>query len=138
MSICFNYFKVLLSVIILLAISEPCCAQFYLQQNGYIDRIPVSIQIDEHAIPPFNLNDYMVHNMKSLSAGLKIKQGSISIGFIIDTNGRIIEPKLYNYSAEEFCTITNKDILKLLSNIPAWKPAKKKGKKVPIFYALQL
>ena len=59
------------------------------------------------------------------------KQGKFVFEFIIDVDGRLIGPRVYGKESTEV-TPWEKEWLKTLGAMPAWKPGKCGRKKVPV------
>ena len=64
-------------------------------------------------------------------------QGSVTCSFIIDNNGNLIAPEIYKKAADNY-TALEKEILKVLSTSPKWRPGKCGDKKVPVRVTLPL
>lgn len=60
--------------------------------------------------------------------------GKIYIRFIVDKEGNIREPKIFKGSG--CCPELDKEALKVVSNMPRWKPGRLKGKAVNVLYTL--
>lgn len=61
----------------------------------------------------------------------EVFQGSFSLEFIIDETVNIIGERIYNKSRENY-TAAERELLKVLRNMPKWKPGKCNGKPVPV------
>lgn len=60
--------------------------------------------------------------------------GKIYIRFTVDKNGNIREPKIFKGSG--CCPQLDKEVLRVVSNMPQWNPGKLKGTPVNVLYTL--
>lgn len=65
-------------------------------------------------------------------------QGSVFVTFVIDTLGRATRPCIFKRLHQGGMTPLEKEMLAVVANMPRWKPAALKGKKVPVRYYLPL
>jgi TonB family protein len=61
-------------------------------------------------------------------------QGKVIVRFIVDENGRIIEPEILKSDNP----LLDEAALKSLDNCPEWAPGKYKGKPVKVYFAMPL
>lgn len=79
------------------------------------------------------LDQYVLENFKINRKDKKLNtKGEIIVKFFIDSDGTVITPKLLNKGLSKEL---NKEALRLISNMPKWKPATKNSKAVKTMYA---
>ena len=64
-----------------------------------------------------------------LEPGSKV---SVQVQFIVDKNGTITGMKILKSGGELF----NKEVLRVLNKMPAWKPGRQNGMQVPVYFEL--
>ena len=79
------------------------------------------------------LDNYILDNLKINRKDKKLKtQGEIIVKFFIGIDGSVLKPTILNKGLSEKL---NKEALRIISNMPKWKPATKNGKLVETMYA---
>lgn len=111
--------------------------------EGGIDRTDASLEklgdITPYATveskPTFNGGDadsfvkYVQQNLQYPQNALDNDiEGKVTVNFIVDANGKIRNAQVVNGADEEL----NAEALRVVSNAPAWTPAKQNGKNVPV------
>ena len=77
--------------------------------------------------------DYIYANLEYPEEAIKKgTEGMNIVQFVIDTNGNVTEPKLVRDIGDG----TGAAALKVVENMPKWRPAYQKGKVVPLLYTL--
>lgn len=61
-------------------------------------------------------------------------QGKVFVVFIIDENGKVIEPKI----ARGVDPILDQEAIRVVTAMPAWKPGKQRGKNVRVSYTVPI
>lgn len=94
--------------------------------------------VDEE--PSFNggmigITSYLFKNFKQVEN--KYHQSSFVFEFIIDIDGKVITPRIYN-KAEKDLTEAEKFLLEQFKKMPKWESGKCKGKIVPVLVKLPL
>lgn len=103
-----------------------------------------AIQVDKGAEFDGDLNEYISNNMKYPKEAMdKGIEGRVVIGFKIDEEGNVIEPKVVteNYSQVNGVkgdnmqpNILAEAAMDVIRKMPKWTPAEKDGKKVAMYY----
>lgn len=76
---------------------------------------------------------YMQNNMKYPEDAKKQKiEGRVVVGFIVEKDGSITEV----HSLRAVHPLLEQEAIRVVSNMPKWKPGKVKGKAVRVSYAL--
>ena len=77
--------------------------------------------------------DYIKTNMRyPASAKEKGTQGRVTVQFVVDKDGSIKEPKLLRSVDKDM----DAEALRLISNMPKWKPGRQKGQPVAVKYTV--
>lgn len=90
----------------------------------YVDRMP------EFGKGEISLADYFTRNFHYPEEQLN-PQGSIWLVFIVDEKGKVQKQTVFNKRKEEFTSI-DREALRILSVMPAWRPGTCNGIKVPV------
>ncbi|KAA2238838.1 hypothetical protein F0L74_21730 [Chitinophaga agrisoli] len=64
-------------------------------------------------------------------------QASFQLQFVIDVTGKLIAPGIQNKQPARY-TNAEKELLRVLSIMPKWRPGECRGKKVPVKVMLPL
>ena len=79
------------------------------------------------------LMSYLKDNMRyPVSAKEKGTQGRVTVQFVVDKDGSIKEPKLLRSVDKDM----DAEALRLISNMPKWKPGRQKGQPVAVKYTV--
>jgi hypothetical protein len=79
------------------------------------------------------LDNYILENLKINRKDKRLNTtGEISVKFFIGTDGSILTPTLLNKGLSKQL---NKEALRVIANMPKWKPATKNGEIVKTMYA---
>ena len=77
------------------------------------------------------LMSYLKDNMRyPASAKEKGTQGRVTVQFVVDKDGSIKEPKLLRSVDKDM----DAEALRLISNMPKWKPGRQEGQPVAVKY----
>jgi periplasmic protein TonB len=87
--------------------------------------------------PRFNgdLNAYLASNLQ-LPVENKATGGRVVVEFLIDTVGRISNVYVMSRKPNAALSPLEKEVLRVVRNMPPWIPGKLKGKKVAVKYSL--
>jgi TonB family protein len=86
-------------------------------------------------MPAFNgdLADYLSKNLRYPETAQKEhRQGKVIVQFIVKADGRIRQPKILKGANADL----NEESLRLIMNMPAWKPGKNNGHEVDTYFTL--
>jgi protein TonB len=61
----------------------------------------------------------------------QVFQGSIVCSFIIESNGNLTNPEIYNKARSDYSVI-DKEMLRVIEMSPKWQPGLCRNKKVPV------
>lgn len=99
------------------------------------DSTTVYYYADPMPVFPGNLEKYIKQQLASSKTAPKDKvNGNVRVQFLIMRNGTVANPKIKK-SLREDC---DKEALKLIQDMPAWKPGLKDGKPVIVSYSLDV
>jgi len=65
-------------------------------------------------------------------------QGSIYLSFTIDTTGKVRNACVLNSKGQNDLTPSEKEMLRIIKEMPAWLPGEQNGKRVPVHYDLPI
>jgi protein TonB len=101
-----------------------------LEAKTYFDTVDVQ--------PAFkgNLGEYLVKNLK-VPAGTKFPP-KITTQMWIDTLGRITHVEILDKTARAPVTPLEKEVVRVVKNMPRWEPGRYNGKKVTVKYSLPI
>jgi TonB family protein len=77
------------------------------------------------------LNDNLVYPQK---AKIDHIQGRVYVGFMVDRNGKIVNPRILSSASEEL----DKEALRVVSIMPDWKPGTAGGSPMDVQYILPI
>jgi len=81
------------------------------------------------------LMDYIMKNLRyPLEAKVKGVEGRVIIKFVVDKEGKVTSPEVIR-GLDESC---NNEALRVVREMPDWKPGLQDGKKVPVFFTLPI
>ncbi|WP_420150838.1 energy transducer TonB [Spirosoma sp.] len=125
----------LLSLLLLSALCSP------IQIQNYSPAKPDQSLVTNADEPPQfpggmdKLADYLKKNLQYPKAARKAKlEGRIVVNFVVTSEGRIEDVKLYN----SLGLGTDEEAIRLVENMPIWIPAKQGGKAVNARYNLPI
>jgi TonB family protein len=79
------------------------------------------------------LVEFMVKNIKYPAQAQKDSiQGKVYVNFVVDTAGKVVETKVLR----GVHPLLDKEAVRVVELMPAWKPGKQKGVPVRVFYTL--
>ena len=80
-----------------------------------------------------NVQDYIARHVQYPEEALKNKvEGKVYVQFVIDTAGNVVEPKVIRGVSPEL----DAEALRVVSEMPAWKPGMQRGKPVRVSFTL--
>lgn len=83
--------------------------------------------------PEGNVQQYIAWNLHYPEKALKDKvEGKVFVQFVIDTTGKVVEPKVIKSVSPEL----DAEALRVVSEMPAWKPGMQRGKPVRVSFTL--
>lgn len=83
--------------------------------------------------PDGNVQQYIAWNLHYPEKALKNKvEGKVFVQFVIDTTGKVVEPKVIKSVSPEL----DAEALRVVSGMPAWKPGMQRGKPVRVSFTL--
>lgn len=83
--------------------------------------------------PEGNVQQYIAWNLHYPEKALKDKvEGKVFVQFVIDTTGKVVEPKVIRGVSPEL----DAEALRVVSEMPAWKPGMQRGKPVRVSFTL--
>lgn len=83
--------------------------------------------------PEGNVQQYIAWNLHYPEKALKNKvEGKVFVQFVIDTTGKVVEPKVIKSVSPEL----DAEALRVVSEMPAWKPGMQRGKPVRVSFTL--
>ena len=92
-------------------------------------------RVDVMPNPGYELNAYLIKNLKYPEIARKNKvEGKVMVRFIVDEQGRITDPEVTR-GVGSGC---DEEALRVIKNMPPWKPAMNKGKPVKVYYVLPI
>ena len=80
----------------------------------------------DEALMKFLMNN-IIYPVKAQEQNI---QGKVTVGFIVDENGKVIEPEV----ARSVHPLLDAEALRVIKSMPAWIPGKQKGKNVSVRY----
>ena len=130
----------LVAVIMLCNISQRVFAQRTNKKidNTLIQQDKVFTQVEQ--MPEFpggedSLRMFLKNNIKyPAEAKAKKIEGMVYFTFVVDTMGKIINPKMLR-GIDPLC---DAEALRVISSMPAWKPGMQNNKKVPVQFNLPI
>lgn len=78
------------------------------------------------------LYSYMSKNIKFNYDSIEIYRTKFFTSFVIDTCGNVRNADIENRQFTDIYSTNEKTILEVINKMPAWIPAKHKGRKVPV------
>ena len=82
---------------------------------------------------PYNLSEYFAANLHYPKAAMdRYAEGKVLVEFVIDETGKITDPVIKKSVDLDL----NKEALRVVANMPAWKPGRQNGKNVRVYYTL--
>ena len=100
------------------------------QTNKVYDKVEV---MPEYPGGMEALLEYMMNNVKYPEKAEKQKiEGRVIVGFIVEKDGSISEV----HSLKAVHPLLDQEAMRLVNNMPKWKPGKVKGKAVRVSFAL--
>lgn len=83
--------------------------------------------------PEGNVQQYIAWNLHYPEKALKDKvEGKVFVQFVIDTTGKVVEPKVIKSVSPEL----DAEALRVVSEMPAWNPGMQRGKPVRVSFTL--
>lgn len=77
--------------------------------------------------------EYVQSNIKYPSSALENgDEGRVLVSFVVDENGKIVNPKV----VKGVNAALDAEALRVISEAPAWTPAKAAGKNIPVTYTM--
>ena len=103
-------------------------SELYSDHHVYVnpEQMPVFIQGD--------LNEWLLGNIRYPDTLENIVQ-KLVIAFVIDTNGKVVEPKIARSSGNKWM---DNEGLRLARSMPNWKPGMLDGRKVRMSFSLPI
>jgi hypothetical protein len=83
-----------------------------------------------------NLNQYLASHVK-VPKGTKL-EGRITTNFVVDTAGKVGMVTIAGKGPKDKLTPLEKEIVRVVSNMPPWIPGKLHGRHVPVKYSLPI
>ena len=91
------------------------------------------VEEDFPRFPEGNVQQYIAWNLHYPEKALKDKvEGKVYVQFVIDTTGKVVEPKVIRGVSPEL----DAEALRVVSEMPAWKPGMQRGKPVRVSFTL--
>ncbi len=91
------------------------------------------VEEDFPRFPDGNVQQYIAWNLHYPEKALKDKvEGKVYVQFVIDTTGKVVEPKVIRGVSPEL----DAEALRVVSEMPAWKPGMQRGKPVRVSFTL--
>lgn len=115
----------------------------YAQTNGNNDSAPnadttIFQFVEWMPEPGFNLNEYLAKNMKYPKEVVSNNiEGKVYVRFVINTDGSITHPEITGRRIENG-ELLEKESIRVVKNMPKWKPGKQNGQPVRVRYVLPL
>jgi hypothetical protein len=81
---------------------------------------------------------YVANNVKYSVADIEDMQTTIYAKFVIDTSGKVSEACILRPLYENRFTELEKEFLRILMDMPKWKPGEHNGKKVAVWFIIPL
>lgn len=125
---------ILLSVVAvcLICISTSSFAQ---EKTGKKDEVEKFKRVDEMPRADYDLNEYLTKNLKYPEKAKRNKvEGKVMVRFVVDELGRINDPEVMR-GVGSGC---DEEALRVVKNMPPWKPAMDKGKPIKVHYVLPI
>jgi len=88
-------------------------------------------------MPQFNgdVHQYIKEHLQYPPTALQQQtEGRVTLKFIIDTSGKILQPEIVRSTD----TVFNKEALRIIRQMPPWKPGKNNGHSVNTTYTLPI
>ncbi len=99
--------------------------------HSYVEEPPV-FPGGNSALQSF-LKEQLVYPATALENDI---EGSCYVKFVIDENGKVLNPKIMRGFPD--CDACNKEAIRLVSTMPDWTPGKNGGKAVKSYYVLKI
>jgi TonB family protein len=83
-----------------------------------------------------DLNGYLIHNLHYPdSARAHNQQGRSIVQFIVDENGKVVNPEIVRSSG---VAVLDNEALRAVSEMPAWNPGKQAGTPVNVYFTMPI
>jgi len=125
-------------------VKELPCAWIPGAQNGKdmpvwtmlpVDFYKVFVKPDHFPEPSFDMNNFIASHLRYPDeAREKGSEGRVVIKFIVDTTGKILEPRVIATPSDAL----SKEALRVINLMPNWKPGEQNGKKVSTWFVIPL
>ena len=95
----------------------------------------IFVYVDEMPSAPFDYNQYLVQHLQYPDSAIAHNiEGKVIIKFIVNEDGHISGCKVI----KGFDKDCDAEALRVVRNMPAWKPGKIKGKPVKVYFNLPI
>lgn len=85
--------------------------------------------------PEGNLLEYLARQIKYPTTSLENREeGIVYVSFVIDRSGKVVDTRITKGAS----VLLDKEALRIVNGMPAWKPGKQRGKVVKVQYTLPI